>query len=421
MDTTTRRPTEDMPAPVSGAVDTSLDTATSTSTNDRSTSSDNSLADGMRSLMDGSESEAKEQVVIYLSQNSTSHHKDEIPEALASLKHGNSKGYGDRKMIPVSDPYKDGTTTYEGAFGDASKDMTWWQDDKDLSNGQLKIGDQVLSLGAQSNRYTDDDVAQVREDWRTLLLHVGLSSERAEDVLTQLLTDSAGNAKLTESGAGAANELAQLIALFSRAESGEFEIHSVILSGHHYSDTNHLFGEHDSGGYDDDVLTGDTLNLKDLEALKGVFPKAFAQVKSVLLNACNTHDLAMSDGTKDQSTNDWLQGTFPNIESSSYWEDTAPGPDMGAFYAGEFMLDTLRKDNGDSDAFQDARYKKTSDGTAIRSETDKDGALSEIPVKRELSSYFYNDYKGLRGTNNEAFHKRDDLTERLYKKKKKED
>jgi len=423
METSTVRSTEDShimpPVPTSDTIeDTVTGTESSTSTG---TTTESPLADGMRSLLDDgrtSPEEAPPEVVVYLTQNSTTHHKDEVPESLASLKHAKDKGYGDRSLLPISDPYSDGTTTYDGAFGDAAKDMTWWQDDSELSNGQVKIGDKVLTLGAQSQDPSDTDVAQIREDWRTMLLHVGLAKDRADAVVGALLTDSAGNAKLTESGAGASNELAQLIAVFDRAERGEFEIHSVVLSGHHYSDTNYLFGEDDDHNYDSDVVTGDTLNLKDIEALKGVFPKAFSQVKSVMLNACNTYDLDMQDKDgKDLSTNEWFQDVFPNVESAAYWEGIAPGPDMGAFYAGEFILDTVRKDGGDETAYKDARYKKTSSGSSIRSETGEDGTLSDVSVKRDTKSYVYNDYKGMRDSSGEAFHERDDLMEKLYKKK----
>ncbi|MFT4978845.1 MAG: hypothetical protein ACI8S6_004755, partial [Myxococcota bacterium] len=321
---------------------------------------------------------------------------------------------GDRSLLPISDPYADGTNTYEYAFGDAAKDMTWWQDDETMGNGQVKIGDKMLTLGSQGGETTDEEVAQIREDWRTLLLHVGLSAELAESVLQAMLTDSSGNAKLMESGAGASNELAQLIAVFARAEKGEFEIHSVVLSGHHYSDTDYLFGEDGDHNYDSDVVTGDTLSLKDIEALKGAFPKAFSQVKSVMLNACNTYalDIDKEDGS-DQSTNEWLQGVFPNIDSASYWEGIAPGPDMGAFYAGEFLLDTTKKDGGDKDAFTDARYRSTKSGDNKRSETSSDGTLDEISVDRESSSYVYNDYKGMRDSSGEAFTKREDLMKKL--------
>ena len=77
-------------------------------------------------------SEELEKVVVYLTQNSTTHHKDEIPETLAALQKADDSGLGKRSLLPISDPYSDGTQTYQGAFGDAAADMTWWQDSDEL-------------------------------------------------------------------------------------------------------------------------------------------------------------------------------------------------------------------------------------------------------------------------------------------------
>ena len=72
-------------------------------------------------------SEEKEQVVVYLTQNSVTHHKDEIPETLAAMKSADGLGYGRKSMIPISDPYSDGHKTDQYAFGESkAASMTWW-------------------------------------------------------------------------------------------------------------------------------------------------------------------------------------------------------------------------------------------------------------------------------------------------------
>jgi hypothetical protein len=403
-DTLTSPPTDTIVDPMT------LDAPVSTT----STTDTSSLTAGLVSELEKS---APPEVVVYLTQNSVKHHKDEVPESLAALKTADEGGMGRRSLLPISDTYSDGTQTYDRAFSQGTEDMKWFTEDKTLGSGQVKVGDKVLTLGAQDADYTDDDVAKIREDWRTLLLHVGLSKERTALVLEALLTDSAGKAKLTASGAGAANELAQLIAVFDRAERGEFTISTIVLSGHHYYGTDYLFGETPDHSYDSDILTGDTLSMRDIEALKGVFPKAFKQVKAVMFSACNTHELDMSseDG-KELSTNEWLQSTFPSIEKSSYWEDTAPGSDMAAFFSGEFLLDLAREDSGvDPRAFDDAYFRKTQSGTNIRSQVDESGKLKEQTTKKNTDSYEYNNYKGLRDSNHEAYHKRKDLMEYVVK------
>ncbi|MDG1479363.1 MAG: hypothetical protein P8R54_07210 [Myxococcota bacterium] len=152
----------------------------------------------------------------------------------------------------------------------------------------------------------------------------------------------------------------------------------------------------------------------------GVFPKAFKQVKAVMFSACNSHELDMSDvDGKKQSTNEWLQSTFTEIERASYWEDTAPGSDMAAFFSGEFLLDQSREESSsDKDAFNDAYFRKTRSGTNIRSELGEDGKLSDIDIGKNTRSYEYNDYKGMRDSNNETFTERDDLMEYVSDGKK---
>jgi len=372
----------------------------------------------------------KEQVMIYLTQNSVTHHNDEIPETLAALQKADSMGLGKKSMIPISDPFKDGHKTDQYAFG-ASKaaTMTWWHDDSSLEAGQVRVGDRVLTLGANTSHVTEqnwdgksvvkDGVAgQIRTDWKTALEHVGLDSARAKQVVETLMTSSTGTARLMHSGGGACNELLQLISVLNRAEMGEFEISSFVLSGHHYSGSTNIFGEKADHRYDDDATTGDTLDVRDIELLSSVFPIAFAQVDSMMFSACNTHELGLTDADGEKrSTQDWVASTFPEAQRMSNWQKIAPGSDYAAFFSGEFALDVAKEESGQGAAFNDWQFTKTKKGEMFRSEKGADGSFKELPTNRSRSSYpHYNDYKGLRNSNHEAFHKREDLMRYILKK-----
>jgi len=372
----------------------------------------------------------KEQVMIYLTQNSVTHHNDEIPETLAALQKADSMGLGKKSMIPISDPFKDGHKTDQYAFG-ASKaaTMTWWHDDSSLQAGQVRIGDRVLTLGANTGHVVEtnydeksvlkDGVAgQIRTDWQVALEHVGLDSARAKQVVETLMTSSTGTARLMHSGGGACNELLQLISVLNRAEMGEFEISSFVLSGHHYKGSTNIFGEKADHRYDDDMTTGDTLDVRDIELLSGVFPIAFAQVDSMMFSACNTHDLGLTDGEgAERSTQDWVSSTFPEATRMSNWEKIAPGSDYAAFFSGEFALDVAKEEAGQGAAFNDWQFTKTKKGEMFRSEKGADGTFKQLPTDRSRSSYpHYNDYKGLRNSNHEAFHTREDLMRYILKK-----
>jgi hypothetical protein len=385
------------------------------------TSSGTSNADTaahLRTLTEGTEAE-REQVVIYLAQNSVTHHKDEIPETLAALQRADQQGKGKTSMIPISDPFKGGHKTGQYAFGEeAASGMKWWYEDNTLKDGQVKIGEQVLTLGPSTETPTNAQVAAMQSDWRVALVHVGLTEDKAQAVIDVLLKDGDGNAKTTASGAGASNELLQLISVLNRAENGEFDISALVLSGHHYADTDYLFGEVGDHEYDDNEITGDTLNFNDIEVLATVFPKACSQVKTVMFSACNTHEIDQQDAAGNEiSTQDWVQGVFPNVENMSNWEGIAPGSDFGAFFSGEYMLDVARKDSGDQGAMGDAYFRGTSKGDNKRYEKGADGKLANTPVKKNTSSYTYNDYKGYRNTNHEAFYEREDLMKYVLKKK----
>ena len=374
----------------------------------------------------------KEQVMIYLTQNSVTHHNDEIPETLAALQKADQMGLGKKSMIPISDKFADGSGTEQYAFGESTAaTMTWWHDDPTLKSGQVRVGGRVLTLGANKDHIVESErwdesapvkkpvVERIRKDWKTALTHVGLSAGKADAVVRVLMTGQNDTAKLMHSGGGACNELLQLISVLNRAELGEFEISSFVLSGHHYRGTSFIFGEIGDHEYDDDKVTGDTLDVRDIEKLSTVFPKAFSQVDSMMFSACNTHDLGLKDAEgNDRSTQDWVSSTFPEAKRMSNWQDIAPGSDYGAFFSGEFALDVAKEEAGSSStAFDEWQFKKTNKGTNHRFERNAAGDFEAMDTKRSRTSYpHYNDYKGLRNSNHEAFHKREDLMRYILKK-----
>ena len=132
-----------------------------------------------------------------------------------------------------------------------------------------------------------------------------------------------------------------------------------------------IWGDQVGGNYDD---MSDFFSLLDVHNLKPVFPKAYGQVKSVQLAACNTHALGLeetSQGLMTQwdreaqgmdpgqrvTTNEFLQGTFENIETATYWDGVlAPLAHNGAETNGEYALDAMRYEKGEDPAKADAAW-----------------------------------------------------------------
>jgi hypothetical protein len=343
----------------------------------------------------------RDKVVAYVTQNSTTHHTDEVPEALSALKANDAAGLGKKKLLPISDPYADGKQTYDGSLGkDAASKLTWWHDDPNLAEGQVRMGDQVLTLGG-----ADADPASVGADWEKVMSGVGMSPESVAAAKQKLLTDADGNPKLPASGPGAVNELLQIARTFDRAQQGEFDLDSLVLSGHHYQGTPYLFGEKPGHEYD----MNDTLDMRDIASLADAFPKAAGQVKNFQFSACNTHDLGLSDASgQPQSTNDFLQESFPNLERTSHWEGIAAGAATASLHGGEFLSDAAKAANGDKAAFGDATWRKNQGkGEMKRSSKGADGKLVDSTPAGKASSYT-TDINGKRGKNT-PYHKRADL------------
>jgi hypothetical protein len=268
----------------------------------------------------------------------------------------------------------------------------------------------------------------VQNNWRTALTKLGMDEKSIDGTVTSLLKDAGGDPKKLGSGDGATNELLQYTMAMYRAEKGEYEVSSLVFSGHHWAGDRGddpdmdvlannpdgsrnvnsaggigkgIWGEKGDHEYDylsdDNTSTGgDFFSMEDVANLKGAFPKAYSQVDSVQFAACNTHSLGMTDAAgKEQSTPEFLQGTFENIQMASYWEGLAPLAKSGANYNGEFLLDHAKLMSGDRDAAEDARYTGRSNATAHRALLNPDGKLEQIDVEKDSSSY--KGGKGLRG------------------------
>jgi hypothetical protein len=388
----------------------------------------NDFAQQALDLVGGGPDEQK-QMVLYLSLNSTTHHKDELPETLRAAKHAKEKGLGDYSVLPISDPYANGTSTYKHSFGDQhAEDITFWHDDpKNMKEGEIKFGEEEPIMLGTENAKDETELVKIQANWKTTLTKLGMDDDYADKTITALLKDADGNPKKLGSGDGATNELLQYTMSMYRAEKGEFEVSSLVFSGHHWAGdrSDHadmdvlspnadgsrnpnstggigkgIWGEKPNHAYDyrsDDgrETGGDFFSMEDVGALKDAFPIAYSQVDSVQFAACNTDSLGMTDDKgKEQSTPEWLQSTFSDIKMASYWEGLAPLAISGANYNGEFMLDHAKMMSGDTDAAKDARYTGTSSATAHRAVLNDKGVLEQIDVQKDNASYFGG--KGLR-------------------------
>jgi len=376
-----------------------------------------------------SESAAKEapkptDVVLYMTLNNTTHKQDEIPESMAALKQAEAEGLGHRELLPISDPYatkdKDGDLefsddTYGHTFGeDAASRVEWWHGNEDLESGQVSIDGEVQQLG--SSGVGDDEAKQdaCKTGWKNTVMELGMDEGSANKVIDALFKNDDGTFRALDSGDGATNELAQFVMVMWRAEKGEINVKSIVFSGHHWRDENYeghgqgIWGEvpGEDHVYDD---TNDYFSLVDVAALKAAFPNAYGQIQSVQLAACNTDDLGMKDEDGEAlSTNEFLQDCFENLKMTSYWKQVlAPLAASGAETNGEFILDSMRLENGDEAAAKDARHNTKG---LKRSLLDESGELDEIIMKTKSSSYGGARKEGLRGENKD-FDEREDLAD----------
>jgi len=376
------------------------------------------------------------EVVLYLTLNNTTHQQDEIPETMSALKQAEKEGLGHRELMAISDPYWSkasngdlsyGDGTYAGVFGEkAANRVEWWHGSDDMTAGQVKVGDQIMSLGTESVGSDATKQQEVVNSWQTTVMALGMDQTTAESLTNTLFKNKDGSFRPLDSGGGATNELVQFAMAMYRAEKGEIEVKNIVFSGHHWRDENQpghgqgIWGEVAGADHEYDDIS-DYFSLVDMALLKDVFPKAYAQVKSVQLAACNTDSLGMTnDAGEDLTTNEFLQDTFSNIEMSSYWKEVlAPLAKSGAETNGEFILDSMRMEGDRSD--DPARDSRHNTKGLKRSLLDNDGKLGEITMKTNKNSYTPTtsglgsgrQYDGLRDKN-KNYSERTDLADYLY-------
>jgi len=254
---------------------------------------------------------------------------------------------------------------------------------------------------------------------------LGMDETTTDTLMTALFKNADGSFRSLDSGGGATNELVQFAMAMYRAEKGEIDITNIVFSGHHWDEDNYeghgqgIWGEVPGQDhvYDD---TSDYFSLMDVAVMQAVFPKAYAGVKSVQLAACNTDSLGMqNEQGEDLTTNQFLQGTFENLEMTSYWKEVlAPLAASGAETNGEFVLDSMRMEGGVDGAVDDSRHNEKG---LKRSTLNADGELEEIRMSTSTGSYrgtaeglgSGKRRDGLRDENTN-YDERDDLAEYLY-------
>lgn len=386
---------------------------------------------------DVSNGQRAEEVLLFMTLNSDDatsrevpHSKTEIPETMSALAQAEHEGLGHREVLHLSDPDWDktgdthtpGRSTYADTLGqEASQRVTWWESDASLSPGQVKIDGKVYTLGTGDIKSLTTDrqaLLAAQEGWLITLTTLGMAESYANQVIDALLKDNNGDPKALSSGAGATNELVQFAMVMYRAELGELNVSGIVFSGHHWNGDRPekagwgIWGDQVGGNYDD---MSDFFSLLDVHNLKPVFPNAYGQVKSVQLAACNTHALGLeetSQGLMTQwdreaqgidpghrvTTNEFLQGTFENIETATYWDGVlAPLAHNGAETNGEYALDAMRYEKGEDPAQADAAWADARHDTKgiARSQLNDQGELEDIELKEGKKSTYRGTRPGL--------------------------
>lgn len=374
------------------------------------------------SMMDAAVDAQAPDVTLFLGLNTTVHDRTEMSEAASVLKEAEKRGYGERSLLPISDPFKGGEDTQKYTMGEGNAErLKTWYEDKDLREGEIRFGDgRALMLGTENLDPSDvEQILAVRSNWNTTLRELGVEEAQRAQICDALLGSIDDPRKLS-SGDGATNELLEYVMAMHRSEQGEFDVKSVVLSGHHWSadrQTNPIShaapgnAENFAGGiwgedrrrvrdyyhgYDfqnDDRtgLGGDFFAFEDMRNLGAAFPNAYDKVESVHFSACNTHALGMKDEHgQEQSTNAFVQDMFPSVQRTSYWEGSGPGAGgkIGPQAVGESLLDGMAAAAGDEEAWNHAIFNENrkADNPLVRSQMDPSG-----PFLDELNAYVWHE------------------------------
>ena len=136
------------------------------------------------------------------------------------------------------------------------------------------------------------------EDCAKFVSTLGLKSQTAV-YAAQWIADGGGEAK---------DEMAQMVRVWSEAELGIRKMERVVLSGHSVGSS--IWGD-DNGSISFDTII----------ELSGIFPKAVAQVKHLMLSSC------YGGGESKMAQ---YHDMFPNLESIWAYHDSSPGTWSGA-------------------------------------------------------------------------------------------
>lgn len=161
------------------------------------------------------------------------------------------------------------------------------------------------AIGIRNQRVQDEykwqgvtyDLNQI-EDCAKFVATLGLKAQTAVNA-AQWIADGGSEAK---------DEMAQMVRVWGEAELGIRKMDRVVLSGHSVGSM--IWGD-DNG----------EISFETIIELSGIFPKAVAGVKHVMLSACYTGGEAGMDQ---------YHAMFPNLESIWAYHDSSPGTWSGA-------------------------------------------------------------------------------------------
>jgi RHS repeat-associated protein len=212
-------------------------------------------------------------------------------------------------------------------YGNQSPTKYWDPDGLDGEDTAAYIGasenakNEQASLAGQDLRFTVPKYANMFQGfdlstdegiqkWSSTL---GKSGEAAATWLKSIQRDS------VDLRWGTARErvyVASIISVFHEAQTGEINLSRLVLSGHHLIFDAKLFGDEQKGG--------GQLRYATLAKVAGMFPAAAAQVRDLMLSACNS--LAGKEALG-------LRQLFPGLRSVWGYVGTSPATPEGGGHA----------------------------------------------------------------------------------------
>jgi hypothetical protein len=202
------------------------------------------------------------------------------------------------------------------------------------------------------------------------------TDEKKLEALSELMEDASPDAR---------DEIAQIIQVFNQAQDEDREMDRMVLSGH-------------SGG---DAIWGDNNGILEFETLQQIcdqFPEAAAQVKDLMLSACNSGGEAGMEQYREM---------FPNLKSVWAYTDSSPGAHSGAVTHMK-LWEKKTEGEGTSGVTPDAA-KGTRKGQNVATWTDDKGyqgkehrdieqVLNEYDAKENFFKRYYTGRKEVKNT-----------------------